>query len=69
MTLDICVFECFNNDEFVYHFNRLTNSNLKKPLDINKQIDIATGKEREELELFVKFVEYFVYSRLDVSND
>ena len=56
------VIECYENDEFVREYNRLTGSSLKQAkLPIELMIDDATGFKNAELEKFADFViEYVV---------
>ncbi|KAB7891349.1 hypothetical protein [Poseidonibacter ostreae] len=62
VTLEACVMACYQNDDFVREFNRLNNTDIKKnTTPIDKAIDEATGKNKEELELFVEIVDKTVY--------
>lgn len=51
------VIKCYENEQFVSEYNRLTNSNfreVKTPLE--QMIDIETGKTSDEILKFLDFV-------------
>lgn len=55
------VFQCYENEQFVAEYNRLTNSNfreVKTPLE--QMIDVETGKTSDEILKFLDFVFEFV---------
>lgn len=66
MNFQETVMFCYENDEFVKQYNRLTNSDLKqikKPLDF--EIDVQTGKLSDDLKKFVDFVFDTVWLRVE----
>ena len=55
------VIKCYENEQFVSEYNRLTNSNFretKTPLE--QMIDIEIGKTSDEILKFIDFVFKFV---------
>lgn len=69
ITLEDCVNECYKNNEFVKEFNRLNNSNLKCSNSFYTQIDIATGKTKDDLKKFVEVVDLTIYQPLLTQQD
>ncbi|MDR2834532.1 MAG: hypothetical protein LBV67_12565 [Streptococcaceae bacterium] len=58
------VLECYNNDEFLAEFNRLTGYQLKmNKTPIEFLIDEATGVVDEQLREFFAFVYEYVYNK------
>lgn len=64
VTLEDCVNKSYQSDEFVKEFNRLNNSNLKCSNGFYTEIDIATGKMKEDLKKFVEMVDLTIYQPL-----
>ena len=64
ITLEDCVNQCYSNDSFIKEFNRLNNATLKTSNHFYNEIDIATGKRKEDLEKFVQVVDLTVYQPL-----
>lgn len=55
------VFQCYDNDDFVEEYNRLTKSKIKENKNpIEYMIDEATGKSSAELNKFIGFVQEYV---------
>lgn len=71
ITLDKCVDECYNNDEFLKEFNRLNNASLKNKNMLQNEIDIATGKKHDDLKKFIQLIDLTVYQPLieNILND
>lgn len=62
MTFYDCLMECAGNKELVKEFDRLNNSNLSlKGSPINIMVDEATGKQKEDLRMFVDFCYEFIW--------
>ena len=68
ISLEDCVNECYKNEDFVKEFNRLNNSNLKSSNSFYSQIDIATGKRKEDLLTFIKIVDQTVFQPLSMQQ-
>lgn len=64
VTLEECVNKCYQSDEFVKQFNRLNKSNLKCSNGFYTEIDIATGKMKDDLKSFVEVVDLTIYQPL-----
>lgn len=64
ITLEDCVNECYKNNEFIKEFNRLNKSNLKCSNGFYTEIDIATGKMKDDLTKFVEVVDLTIYQPL-----
>jgi len=63
MKFDDIVVECYNNLEFVKEYNRMTGSSIgtsKTPIEY--LIDKSTGKEKDELTNFVRFVDKYIFN-------
>lgn len=55
------VIKCYENEQFVAEYNRLTNSNFREAKTLLEQmIDVETGKTSDEILKFLDFVFEFV---------
>lgn len=63
MTFPDVVMECFDNAEFVHHFNRLMGCSVAVG-GITGAVDEATGKRGDDLRKFVEFVREYIWERL-----
>ena len=68
MDLKAVVLECYNNDDIIKEFNRLTGHQLKKLIwnDIDTLIDDACNYKPNEKGIieFIQFVEQFIWMPL-----
>lgn len=63
-TLQMCVEEAYNEDDFVKEFNRLNGTSLKSGDGLEKRIDDVTGKTKDDLVKFINMVDVFIYQPL-----
>jgi len=66
LTFTECLLKCAENREFVAQFDRLSGTALSNAGrgGINEMIDKATGRQAEDVHLFVAFVWDAVWTRL-----
>lgn len=64
ITLQECVNECWKSNEFVKEFNRLNGSTLKIGGGFDKIIDDATGKTKDDLLAFIRFIDTTIYKQM-----
>ena len=70
MTFEECIRQCLADRELVAEFDRLTSSNLSLAGDVlSVQIDIASGRAREDIRLFTLFVYDSVWLRCREIHD
>jgi len=67
MTFYDCVIQCAGTPDLVKEFDRLTGHNLadlKPRSGLDRMIDEATGRDKEGLEEFLRFVFDCIWTRL-----
>jgi hypothetical protein len=66
LTFIQCVKESIKSMDFVQAFNKLNNTSLAMPKDpIIQMIDESTGKQKEEIQLLLKFIWNYVFIRVE----
>ena len=56
------VLQSYRENDLVRQFDRIYGANLSRRLSpLENKIDVASGKEKADMEAFVKFVREFIY--------
>ena len=67
MTIEQICKQCLEYKDLVANFDRLRGTNLSgKGSLIERQIDIASGRQENDLKLFAQFIVEFVMKRIPV---
>ncbi len=67
MTIEQICKQCLEDKDLVANFDRLRGTNLSgKGSLIERQIDVASGRQENDLKLFAQFIVEFVMKRIPV---